>query len=147
MDTSLNKLVEFYLNNTINLCRLFPLSLAFHAHKMAIVLWPYILWCHSFLYIGSVILHDAGDYSVSSYPLMPTSNRNRTAVVCPYRPPIDPYLTSPCYRILAAPLPVWHCRCFFSVTIFFLLLSALEVFFWLSGTLITFVYNNNNNWL
>ena len=46
MDTSLNKLVEFYLNNTINLCPLSPLITAFHTHKMAIASWPQTLWRH-----------------------------------------------------------------------------------------------------
>jgi len=39
MDISLNKLVEIYLNNTINLRLLSPLITAFHTHKMAMVSW------------------------------------------------------------------------------------------------------------
>ena len=37
MDTSLNKLVEFYLNNTTNVRPLSPLIMTLYTHKMAIV--------------------------------------------------------------------------------------------------------------
>ena len=44
MDIFLNRLIQFYLNNTINLRRLTQHIISCYTHKMAIVSWPYTLW-------------------------------------------------------------------------------------------------------
>ena len=46
MDIFLNKLVQFYLNNTINLRRLSQRIISCCTHKMAIVSWPRTMWRH-----------------------------------------------------------------------------------------------------
>ena len=40
IDISLNKLIQFYLNNTLNLRPLTPQIIPCYTHKMAIVSWP-----------------------------------------------------------------------------------------------------------
>jgi len=43
MDILLNHLLQFYLNNTLNLRPLTPHIMPSYTHKMAIVSWPYIV--------------------------------------------------------------------------------------------------------
>jgi len=50
------KLVQFYLNDTINLRHLTRRKISCYTHKMAIVLWPQTLWRHFNLYIHSVCI-------------------------------------------------------------------------------------------
>ena len=40
MDIFINQQIEFYFNNTINLCPLTLHIMPCYAHKMAIALWP-----------------------------------------------------------------------------------------------------------
>jgi len=46
------KLIQFYLNNTVNLRHITQRIMSCYTHKMAILSWPYSLWRHFILYIG-----------------------------------------------------------------------------------------------
>jgi len=54
MDISLNELIQFYLNNTLNLRPLTPQIIPCHqgpTHKMATVSWTQIMWRYFTLYV------------------------------------------------------------------------------------------------
>jgi len=53
-DIFINQRIKFYLNNTINLRPLTPHIMPYYTDKMAIVLWPQILWRHFTLCIGHI---------------------------------------------------------------------------------------------
>jgi len=46
IDIFLNKVIQFYLNNTINLRHLYQRIKSCYTHKTTIVLWPRTMWRH-----------------------------------------------------------------------------------------------------
>ena len=58
MDTFLNKLAEFYFNNTINLRPLSTLIAAFHTHKMTIMVSVYPMYCACYRSWGNKDYHN-----------------------------------------------------------------------------------------